>query len=108
MWQNIFRIQSDTLAAEITMVGHHCTINGRLPDESRIAKIANWGPCKDSSDVHALLGTIDVALVFIHNFAHRAHAIQMLTRKDFPFIFGPEQIATQEDLKQALLTSPAL
>ena len=32
----------------------------------------------------------------------------MLTCKDFPFIFGPEQIAAQDDLKQVLLTSPAL
>ena len=32
----------------------------------------------------------------------------MLTRKDHPFIFGPKQLAAQEDLKQALLSSPAL
>jgi len=32
----------------------------------------------------------------------------MLTRKNYPFVFGPEQIAAQEDLKQALLDSPAL
>ena len=95
-------------AEEITVVGHRCTINGRLPDESRVAKIVNWGPCKDLSDVRAFLGTIGVARVFIRNFAHRAHAIQILTRKDFPFVFGPEQIAAQDDLKQALLTSPAL
>ncbi len=31
-----------------------------------------------------------------------------LTHKDEPFKFGPEQIAAQEDLKQALLKSPAL
>ena len=32
----------------------------------------------------------------------------MLTHKDFPFVFSLEQIAAQEDLKQALLTSPVL
>jgi hypothetical protein len=31
-----------------------------------------------------------------------------LTQKDKPFIFGPEQIQVQEDLKTALLESPAL
>ncbi len=31
-----------------------------------------------------------------------------LTRKDAPFEYGPLQIEAQEDLKQALLTSPAL
>ena len=32
----------------------------------------------------------------------------MLTWKDFPFIFRPEQITSQDDLKSALLSSPAL
>ena len=32
----------------------------------------------------------------------------MLTRKNYPFIFGPEQINAQDDLKQALINSPAL
>jgi len=57
-------------AEEITVVGHRCTINGRLPDESRVAKIVNWGPCSDLSDVRAFLGTIGVARMFIKNFAH--------------------------------------
>jgi hypothetical protein len=46
--------------------------------------------------------------MFIRNFAHRAHFLVILTRKDYPFIFGPEQITSQEDLKQALIESPAL
>ena len=95
-------------AEEITVVGHRCTINGRLPDTSRISKVANWGPCDNLSDVRAFLGTVGVARIFIKNFAHRAHALTILTRKDYPFVFGPEQIAAQEDLKQALLDSPAL
>lgn len=95
-------------ASEITVVGHRCTYEGRLPDESRVEKIVNWGPCKDLSDVRAFLGTMGLARVFIRNFAHRAHHLVVLTRKDYPFIFGPEQIAAQEDLKQALLDSPAL
>ena len=31
-----------------------------------------------------------------------------LTRKGVPFIFGPEQVALQDDLKSALIASPAL
>jgi len=46
--------------------------------------------------------------MFIRNFAHRAHHLIKLTRKGQPFEFGPEQIAAQEDLKNALLNSPAL
>jgi hypothetical protein len=46
--------------------------------------------------------------MFIRNFAHRAHHLVKLMRKDEPFEYGPNQIAAQEDLKQALLDSPAL
>ena len=95
-------------AEEIAVVGHRCTPEGRLPDESRIAKLLNWGPCKDVSDVRAFLGTIGVCRMFIRNFAHRANPLTMLTRKNQPFVFGPEQIEAQDDLRQALIDSPAL
>ena len=93
---------------EITVLGHRCTYEGRLPDESRVVAIRKWGPCKDLSEVRAFLGTIGVCRIFIHNFARRAAPLISLTRKDVPFQFGPEQIAAQEDLKTALLHSPAL
>ena len=54
------------------------------------------------------LGTVGVIHVFIKNFAHIAHPLTTLTWKDAPFVFSPEQISTQEALKAALLTSPAL
>lgn len=55
--------------SEITVLGHRCTPAGRLPDQSRVSKIVNWGPCRDLSDVRAFLGTIGVARMFIKNFA---------------------------------------
>ena len=95
-------------AEEITVVGHRCTPDGRLPDESCVEKVLNWGPCIDVSDVRAFLGTIGVYRMFIRNFAHRANPLTMLTRKNQPFVFGPEQISAQDDLRQALIESPAL
>ena len=38
-------------AREITVVGHVCTLEGRIPDPSRVNKILNWGLCKDLSEV---------------------------------------------------------
>ncbi len=95
-------------APEITVLGHRCTPEGRLPDPTKIDKISNWGPCKDLSDIRAFLGTIGVCRMFIKNFAHRAHHLVKLTRKDRPFEFGLEQLQAQEDLKQALISSPAI
>ena len=95
-------------AEEIIAVGHRCTPQGRLPDPKYIDKIAKWGPCKNVSEVRAFLGTIGVCRLFILNFARRASCLVNLTRKEVPFDFGPEQVAAQEDLKQALMASPAL
>src|SRR5215510_7655542 len=53
---------------EITVLGHRCTPQGRLPDESRVATIKNWGPCKTLSEVRVFLGSIGVARIFIRNF----------------------------------------
>jgi Integrase zinc binding domain/RNase H-like domain found in reverse transcriptase len=101
-------VKTTLCAAEITVLGHRCTFNGRLPDESRIAKILNWGPCKDLSDVRAFLGTIGVCRLFIRNFAYRAHHLVKLTRKEAEWEFGPDQLNAMDDLRQALLKSPAL
>ena len=95
-------------AREITVVGHVCTPEGHIPDPTRVDKIVNWGPCTNLSKVRAFLGTIGVIRIFIKNFAHIAHPLMSLTRKDAPFVFGPKQISAQEALKAALLTSPAL
>jgi hypothetical protein len=90
------------------VLGYRCTPEGRLPDQTKVDKVANWGELFDLSDVRAFLGTVGVCRMFIRSFAHQAHALVKLTRKDIPFEYGPEQIASQEDLKQALLSSPAL
>ena len=101
-------VKTTLCAAEITVLGHRCTFNGRLPDPSRIAKINNWGPCKDLSDVRAFLGTIGVCRLFIRNFAYRAHHLVKLTRKEAEWEFGPDQLDAMDDLRQALLALPAL
>jgi hypothetical protein len=31
---------------EIFVLGHRCTPEGRLPDESRVSAIWKWGPCQ--------------------------------------------------------------
>ena len=95
-------------AAEITVIGHRCTYDGWIPDKSQVAKIRNWGPCVNLSDVHAFLGTIRVLHVFIQNFVKHTNPLTALTHKDAPFEWGPAQAAAQEDLKNALLTCPAL
>jgi hypothetical protein len=93
---------------EITILGHRCNIEGRMADPTCINAIRKWGPCRTLTKVKAFLGTIGVCHIFIQNFAHRAAALIQLTCQDIPFEFGDKQIAVQNDLKDALLNSPAL
>jgi hypothetical protein len=93
---------------EITVLGHRCTPEGRLPDPSRVEAIVKWTKCDSVSEVRAFLGTIGVCRIFIKNFAEKAHHLTKLTRLDTPFEFGPDQEHAMQDLKDALLTSPAL
>ena len=94
--------------AEIDLLGNRCTINGRLPDEGRVTKVTNWGPCNDLSDIRAFIGTIGTCRMFIRNFASRAHHLVKLTRKGAEWEFGEDQLAAMADLKDALINSPAL
>ena len=83
-------------------------MEGRCPDDSRLVKITNWGACKDLTDVRAFLGTIGVCRMFIKNFAQKAHHLVKLTRKDAEWEFGQDQLDAMQELKDALLSSPAL
>ena len=58
--------------------------------------------------MRAFLGTVGVLRIYIRNFTHRAHALVKWTRKDVPFEWGEEQECAQEDLKEVVVTAPAL
>ena len=107
--EGIFSGYKSTLCApEIMELGHHCTFDGRLPDQTQLSKIVNWGPYKDLLDMRAFLGTMGVCRLFIKNLAHRAHHLVKLTQKGAEWEFGMKQLEAMDNLKQALLTSPAL
>jgi hypothetical protein len=93
---------------EIFVLGHRWTPEGRLPDKLRVSTIRKWGPCQFLSEVCAFLGMVGVVQIFIKNFSLHAHPLIKSTPMHEPFIFSPEQIQVQEDLKTTLLESPAL
>ena len=87
---------------QFKVLGHICTPKGRIPEESRLALLRNWEPCKTISELRAYLGTVGVLRMFVKNFAHRANALVKLTRKAVPFEFGEEQVTAQKDILHAL------
>ena len=89
-------------AEEITVVGHRCTIDGRMPETDRVGVIDRWPACNNISEVRMFLGTVGVCRVFIKDFAKLAGPLNQLLRKDIPFEWGPEQDKSMADLKEAL------
>ena len=57
------------------IVGHKCTYEGCLPDESHVQKIKNWPPCKNLTDVQGFLGMAGTVHIFTRNFTIHAHPL---------------------------------
>jgi len=89
-------------AEEITVVGHRCTSDGRLPETDRVGVIRRWAPCQNVSEVRMFLGTIGVCRVFIKDFARLASPLNNLLKKSVPFEWGKEHDEAMENLKDAL------
>ncbi len=87
-------------AAEIVVVGHLCTYEGRKPAPDKVHAITNWGPCKNISDVRAFMGTMGLLRIYISDYAKRAEHIQKLLRGKEPFEWGPDQEKSMELLKE--------
>jgi hypothetical protein len=95
-------------AEEITVVGHRCTIDGRLPETDRVGVITRWPPCTSVSEVRMFLGTVGVCRVFIKDFARLAGPLNQLLRKGVQFKWGPEHDQSMAELKAALLDAVPL
>ena len=89
-------------AEEITVVGHRCTYEGRLPETDRVGVIKRWAPCTTVSEVRMFLGTIGVCRVFIKDFARLAGPLNNLLRKQVPFEWTEKHDESMQNLKDAL------
>jgi hypothetical protein len=96
------------VAPTATIVGHKCTFEGCMPEESKVQKIHDWPEPTNHMQVCGFLGTCGVLRIFIHDFSHIVRPLINLMKKDMPFIFGTEQCKAMQILKDMVLSSPAL
>src|ERR1700724_1002265 len=68
----------------------------------------NWGPCKSITDVCAFLGTVGTCRVFIKDFAKISRPLNDLLKKDVPFEWKLTHEKAMQDLKDALISCPAI
>ncbi len=93
---------------EAIIVGHKCTYEGRIPEDGKVNKIKNWGPCLDLTDVRSFLGTAGILRIYVCNYSLLVRPLVNLTHKGVEFFWGPDQEAAQEALKQEIINSLAL
>lgn len=95
-------------APSIVVVGHKVSFEGRIPDESKVQKIRDWPYCTNVTEVRGFLGLCSYCRIFIKDFAKRARPLIELTKKGAFFRFDEEHEEAMDDLKNALVHSPAL
>ena len=93
---------------EVLVLGHKCTYEGRVPDDSKVAKVRTWLPCKTVSNVRTFLGTAGTMHIWIKDFSSIARPLVDLMRKDADFVWQDKHDHAMEQLKVAIITSPAL
>lgn len=101
-------IKSSICVESAVVVGYKCTIDGRLPDESRVQKILDWPICRNLTEVRGFLGTLGTIRIFIKDFAAHARPLVNLTRKNVEFEFAEEQLMAMEKLKMLVQNTSAI
>ena len=95
-------------AEEITVVGHRCTVRGRMPETDRVGVIERYQALTTLTEVRNFIGVVGVCRAYIKDFAKLAEPLYHLMRKGVPFKWGPEQEKSMAELKKALINSVPL
>ena len=93
---------------EVVIVGQRCTPEGRLPDDSRVAKIRNWPILTNQKEVRGFLGLCGTVRNWIKDYSAIARPLTELIRKDAEFIWDERRQEAFDTLKELVSTAPAL
>ena len=84
------------------------TNEGVKPDPHKIQVISEFPIPKNKTDVKSFLGLTGYYRKFISQFSKIAKPLNDLQKKDQEWIWGPNQIESFQQLKDALITEPVL
>jgi hypothetical protein len=100
--------KSQWCQASTVIVGYLCGTDGRRPEEAKVLKIKEWGPCSSVSEVRGFLGTSGYYRQWILHYAVVAKPLTDLLRKGAVFSWGGLEQEAMDRLKTALTTAPIL
>ena len=93
---------------EVTYLGHKCTNQGILPDDSKYSAIRDYPVPKDGDEAKRFVAFCNYYRRFIRNFADFARHITHLTKKNVKFEWTNECQEAFEYLKKALMSPTIL
>lgn len=93
---------------EVTFLGHKCTEQGILPDDTKIKSLRNYPKPHDKDAVKRFVAFANYYRKFIYNFAEIAQPLSELTRKSTEFTWEEKHERAFETLKNALTTPQIL
>jgi hypothetical protein len=108
---NNLKLQPDKcefLHKEISYLGHIITENGVKPNPEKIQAVVKYPAPTNVKTIKQFLGLLGYYRKFIKDFALLAKPLTYLLRKDIPFIWGPEQEKSFNNLKETLTKQPIL
>ena len=97
----------DFFRTEVTFLGHKCTANGLLPDDSKITAVQNYTTPKSKDDVKRFVAFANYYRRFIPNFSNLAAPLNKLGSKKVEFVWDEKCEIAFNELKQSLI-SPKL
>ena len=93
---------------EVTFLGHKCTNQGILPDDSKFAAIRDYPIPKDAEEARRFVAFCNYYRRFIKNFAEFARHLTYLTKKNVEFNWTTECQTSFEYLKNMLMSPQIL
>ena len=90
------------------VLGHIVDAQGVQPDPDKVRAVAEFPVPKNVKELQSFLGLCSYFRRFVHNFAHRAHPLHELLRKDVPWSWNSSAQDAFVDLRRCLSTPPVL
>jgi|SRR6266850_3429073 len=81
---------------------------GRVPNDSKTAKVHDWPKCQNLSDIHTFLSLSSYMRIWIKDYSTITWPLIDLTYKGPPFIWQEEHKWAIQMLKDEITQSPAL
>ncbi|GAB4819816.1 hypothetical protein N2152v2_006862 [Parachlorella kessleri] len=93
---------------ELTFLGHRVSKDGIQCEVDKLAAIKEYPAPRNLAELRTLLGLCGFYAKFVPRFADIAAPLTAMQREDVPYVWGPEQEAAFEHLKQAFISPPCL